>query len=460
MVRGLLRVTGTALVIVVALATPVLVTATWQIDKTGAVVLDQTPTTSMLVPSGGATVSGSSQLLDAIASGPVGMSSVTFELSGGTLSNQVVATATSTLWGWIGKWNTTTVTNGTYTLQSVATDIDADIVTSAPITITVNNPPPTTSVLIPSNGATQSGVAALLDASASANVNRVDFELSGGTLSHQVISGGFPTIYGWLGQWNTTSVPNGTYNLQSVASYLNGVSTTSAPTTITVNNPPPMTAVLIPSNGATQSGTTALLDSSASSGVTSVTYELTGGTLINQVIATGTPTLYGWLAQWNTTTVPNGTYDLTSVASYAGSVSGPSPGITVTVANPGLADLANSSFTVTGSDVVGGNGCSFVYGAIDAVYPGSAAVGNVTLHIAGCATPSTFTGSFTITTGVGTLSGSATGPIIEQEIGVDLVQIYQVTLSVEAATGSFAGTTGDLLFSTSSQANVGSLTTE
>jgi hypothetical protein len=117
--------------------------------------------------------------------------------------------------------------------------------------------------------------------------------------------------------------------------------------------------------------------------VTSVKYELTGGTLTDQVIATATPTYYGWLAQWNTTTVPNGTYTLQSVAAYSGGVTGTSPGVTVTVANPGLADLANSSFTATAS------GCRWkrlwhrVF-AFDAVYPGSAAVGNVTLHIAGC----------------------------------------------------------------------------
>ena len=51
------------------------------------------------------------------------------------------------------------------------------------------------------------------------------------------------------------------------------------------------------------------------------------------MIATGTPTIYGWLASWNTTSVANGTYTLQSVASYAGGVSGTSPGITVTVSN-------------------------------------------------------------------------------------------------------------------------------
>ncbi len=128
-------------------------------------------------------------------------------------------------------------------------------------------------------------------------------------------------------------MPNGTYTLQSVASYAGGVTGTSAPITITVNNPPPTTAVLVPSNGATQSGGAAILDASASANVTSVSFELTGGTLTDQVISSSTPTYFGWIGQWDTTTVPDGTYTLQSVASYAGGVSGTSQGITITVNN-------------------------------------------------------------------------------------------------------------------------------
>ena len=96
----------------------------------------------------------------------------------------------------------------------------------------------------------------------------------------------------------------------------------------------------------------------------------------------------------------------------------------------------------------------------DALYPGSAAVGNVTLHIAGCVSdPYTYAGSFTITTGVGTLSGSATGSITY--IGDTLESSYQITLSVTTATGSFSGTTGSLLFSAPYQTpQVASLTVE
>ncbi len=194
-------------------------------------------------------------------------------------------------------------------------------------------PAPTTTVLTPTDNATVSGANVVLDASASAGTTSVVYRLSGGTLANQVIATATPTYYGWIATWDSTSVPNGTYQLQSVASYSGGTSGTSPPITITVNNPPPSTFVGIPANNATVTGTGVVLDAGASPGVTSVVYQLSGGTLTNQVIATATPTYYGWIAVWNSTSVPNGTYALRSVASYSGGVSGTSAAITVTVAN-------------------------------------------------------------------------------------------------------------------------------
>ena len=257
------------------------------------------------------------------------MAIVKFEISGGKLTNDVIATATPTLYGWAAQWNTASVPNGTYTLHSVANAGNGPSGTSPGVAITVDNPP-STAVITPSNGATESGSAALLDAGASSGVAIVKFEISGGKLTNDVIATATPTLFGWAAQWNTAGVPNGTYTLHSVASYANGETGTSPGVTIKVDNPP-TTAIIAPSNGATQSGSAALLDASASSGVTGVSFEITGGTLTNDVVATATATLYGWLAQWNTTIVPDGTYTLHSVASYANGETGTSPGVTITV---------------------------------------------------------------------------------------------------------------------------------
>jgi len=196
---------------------------------------------------------------------------------------------------------------------------------------------PVTSVLIPSNGAFLTG-SQDLEASASDNVGvtKVEFHLTGGTLNDALIATATPTGNGWLAAWDTTTVPDGPYTLQSVAYDTNG--NTGLSPTIAVNvdnlNTLPVTSVLVPSNGAFLTGSQ-YLDASASDifGVSKVEFHLTGGTLNDALIATAKPTYYGWLAAWNTTTVPNGTYTLQSVAYDTNGNSGQSTGITVTLAN-------------------------------------------------------------------------------------------------------------------------------
>ncbi len=193
--------------------------------------------------------------------------------------------------------------------------------------------PLTTTVLVPTNMATVSGTKVALDASASSGTTQVQFVLKEGSHRKVVIGTGAPTIYGWIALWNSTTVPNGTYTLQSVAD-ANGKSGTSTAITITVDNTPPSTSVLIPSRGATLFGP-ANLDAAASDnvGVTKVEFHLTGGILNDASIATATPTLFGWIADWNSRTVPNGTYTLQSVAYDAEGFSTHSTGITVSVLN-------------------------------------------------------------------------------------------------------------------------------
>ena len=136
-------------------------------------------------------------ILDASAADAPGVTNVVFELSGNGLSDQVIATATPTIYGWLAQWNTATVPNGTYTLQSVATDAANSTETSNPITVTVNNQPPSTTVLIPSSGATlDSPNETVFDASASPGVTQVSFDLAGECGG--IVLNATPTIYGWI----------------------------------------------------------------------------------------------------------------------------------------------------------------------------------------------------------------------------------------------------------------------
>ncbi len=193
-------------------------------------------------------------------------------------------------------------------------------------------PPPTTSVVFPSNGATLSG-STTLDASAS-NAASVDFRLFGGVygFSGPVICTATLTYYGWLCSWSTTTVPDGSYTLVSEA-FTSGGSAYSSAVDIIVNNTnsPPTTSVLLPSNGATLSGST-YLDATASI-ANKVQFQIFGGIYgIGPVICTATPTIYGYLCNWNTKNVPNGSYLLSSKA-FNSDGNTYSSGVNVTVSN-------------------------------------------------------------------------------------------------------------------------------
>ena len=194
----------------------------------------QPPSTSVVVPSNDATVSGTNVVLDATAAS--GVTQVQFEVTGGGLSDSVVATAAPSVFGWIALWNSKNVPDGTYTLQSVASEAGTNA-TSPGISVTVDNPL-TTSILLPSNGATLTG-STYLDAAAS-NATSVEFLLFGGTYEYAapVICTATPTFFGWLCAWNTATVPNGSYALVSEAFNSTGGSAFSASGVgITVDNP-------------------------------------------------------------------------------------------------------------------------------------------------------------------------------------------------------------------------------
>jgi lysophospholipase L1-like esterase len=99
----------------------------------------QLPTTAVILPSSsGPTLSGTS-VLDATASGGGGVAKVQFALTGGSLNQTVVGTAVPTLYGYLASLNTTTVPNGTYTLQSVATNSLGNVGFSSGVQITIAN---------------------------------------------------------------------------------------------------------------------------------------------------------------------------------------------------------------------------------------------------------------------------------------------------------------------------------
>jgi hypothetical protein len=96
---------------------------------------------------------------------------------------------------------------------------------------------------------------------------------------------------------------------------------------------PPTTRVLIPSKGATLSGSTHL-DAYTTNNATSVEFRLIGGIygFSGPVVCTATLSYYGWVCAWNTSSVPNGFYFLLSEAFNSGG-SAFSSGVSITVHN-------------------------------------------------------------------------------------------------------------------------------
>ena len=150
-------------------------------------------------------------------------------------------------------------------------------------------------MLVPASGATLSG-STYLDASAS-NATSVEFLLFGGTYGYDapVVCTATLSYYGWLCSWNTTTVPNGSYALVSKASGAGGAAFGGSAVSITVNNPPPITTVLVPASGATwDTAGYLVVDAGASPGVSTVSIKATTEGFV-QTFST-TPTIYGWIA--------------------------------------------------------------------------------------------------------------------------------------------------------------------
>ena len=270
----------------------------------------QPSTPQILVPSNGATVSGTDVVLDAAVTGAT---SVTFHLLD-TLGNNVafLGTATLTPYGWILQWNSVLsgVANGSYLLIAAAVDATGVQTLSDLLAINLDNVGPINvgpTMYLPSNDATVGGLV-VLDASTAGTTpgfSSVQFDLEGVPIGTAT-----STIYGWVATWtngpcqfvefltycqlNTNSTPSGTYPLQAVAVYPGGITVPGPAITITLVNP----TIVLPAQGATfTQGSTVVFDLLAP-GAAGVQFYSTysTSTQTNDLIANGTPTLYGWIA--------------------------------------------------------------------------------------------------------------------------------------------------------------------
>ncbi len=77
--------------------------------------------------------------------------------------------------------------------------------------------PLTTHISVPTNGAVLKGTGVLSATVSDPFVTKVEFEVTGGGSRQAEIFNAEPYRYGWFAQWQTTTAPNGPYQVQSVA---------------------------------------------------------------------------------------------------------------------------------------------------------------------------------------------------------------------------------------------------
>jgi hypothetical protein len=200
--------------------------------------LDQIAVSKVLVPAAGDELRAA-EWLDAGTPYLAGITKVEFRATGGSLHDTIVATGQLSPYGWLGSWNTAGVADGSYSVQAVVTNDVGTVVRSDAVSLVVGNSP-TTSILVPGTGTTLSGAtwldARAVDAGGNADITKVEFRATGGSLHDAVVATAQVTVYGWLGQWNTTAAANGTYSLQSLVYNRAGSVARSTSVTVTVHN--------------------------------------------------------------------------------------------------------------------------------------------------------------------------------------------------------------------------------
>ena len=94
----------------------------------------------VILPRNGSTVHGK-PVLDVVASDWYDVTKVAYVLSGPGREDSIVATGSRTHYGWLGRWNTLTVPNGSYAIDATIDDSGGRSVRTRPVEVRVENAP-------------------------------------------------------------------------------------------------------------------------------------------------------------------------------------------------------------------------------------------------------------------------------------------------------------------------------
>lgn len=183
---------------------------------------------------------------------------------------------------------------------------------------------PTVNLTAPLANAVVTGTQTIsASASDAIGMKNVQFKLDGVNL------GTIDTTSPYSVSWDTKKSVNGTHSLTAVATNTSGLTTTSSPVTVDVENLiAPTVQIIAPSTNSIVSGTQAITASTSSAqGVASVQFKLNGANL-GSALTTAPYTM-----NWDTTKTANGAYNLTAVVTDKTNLADTSATVSVTVSN-------------------------------------------------------------------------------------------------------------------------------
>jgi hypothetical protein len=309
------RTTGNGPHTVTAVARDLLGARWWSDPVSVTVFNDLTPpTVSVTAPAAGTVVSGTTTVR-ASAADDVGVAGVQFRLDGASFGAEDTAAPYEI------PWNSAAASSGLHTWTAVARDAAGNTTTSAGVSVTVDNAPPSVGITAPSAGATVSG-AVTVKATASDNVGvaGVQFRLDGANLGAEDTTAPYEVA------WNTVSASGGPHTLTAVARDVGGQTTTSAAVTVTSDNAAPSVSITAPAAGSTVSGIVAFSASASDNlGVAGVQFFIDGAA--HGAEDTSAP----YSTAWDTGTAAAGSHTLTARARDGAGNSTMSAAVTVTV---------------------------------------------------------------------------------------------------------------------------------
>ncbi len=266
-------------------------------SSTRNVVIDNgAPTLSFTSPVNNAVVNGSVNLV-ATSSDPIAFA---YKLHSDPVSAYAPVSS---------PWDTTALADGLYDLRATSTDSASNTTTVEHTNIRVDNTLPSGSISSPGAGATVGGSSVSLAGSYSdggSGVASVSYEIrptSGGSFTQIANATSAP----FSATWDATTFATGSYDIRPVITDHAGNVFTGPVVTFNVNVSAPTVTLTNP--GAAISGTITLNATVTGSGATQVAFAATptGGATWTTI---GTDTSSPWSTSFNTTTLPDGVYDL------------------------------------------------------------------------------------------------------------------------------------------------------